>query len=533
MLQLQEKVQLPYAGLIPPMVADYLSRDEFLATQVSAWFEPKAFESILQNRSFSAQQRAILVQTVKEKYASLGLIAHKTAKQQIEKLALENCFTITTGHQLSLFGGTYFMAFKILTAIKLTRELKLQFPEKEFVPILWLASEDHDFEEIKSTWWQEQLLTWELDSKEQPTGSLAIETLKPVLEQLLADLEKMGGIGINLRQWLSKAYDGTQTLAEASITYYHHVFAEEGLIVLDANHAQLKAALVPMIKKDLFSEDFYTAQLQSDRRLSERYKLQIKARNGNFFYLHEVHGRKMLKKQKKGFALADTDIYFGLDELSKLIETNPERFSPNVNVRPVYQELILPNLAYIGGPAEVAYWLQLKPIFASAEVNFPLLCLRFMGLLMPDGMSKKLAKYSLGVKDMLGSEKEVSERYLKQRHPFDYAANQQVILDTYQSIYDSIKHKDPTLAKEYLKMKLAAKKALNSQKSAYKKAVKLGEEQQIESVLKTRKLLYPNGVLQERISTFLSLQLKVGSTLHADLLTIIEPYSPGFHLLKS
>jgi bacillithiol synthase len=533
MLQLQEKVLLPYAGLIPPIVADYLKKEDFLARQVSAWFEPKAFESIIQNRSFSAQQRAILVQTVKEKYTQLGLIEHKTAKQQIEKLALDNCFTITTGHQLSLFGGTYFMAFKILSAIKLARELKLQFPEKEFVPILWLASEDHDFEEIKSTWWQEKFLTWELDSKEQATGNLSVETLKPVLDCLLADLEKMGGIGAHLRQWLSKAYDSAHSLAEASIVYYHHIFAEEGLIVIDANDAELKATLKPVIKKDLFTEDFYTAQLQSDRRLSERYKLQIKSRNGNFFYLHEVYGRRMLKKQKKGFALADTDLHFSFEELSQLIEGYPERFSPNVNLRPVYQELILPNLAYIGGPAEIAYWLQLKPIFEAAAVDFPMLSLRFMGLLVPEGMSKKLSKFSLGVSDVLGNEKEVVERYLKQRHPFDYAKNQEHILHSYQEIYDSIKHKDAALAKEFLNMKLAAKKALNGRKGAYKKAVKLGEEHQMERLLKIRKLLYPNGVLQERIVSYLSLQLKVGSTLNAALLSIIEPFDPGFHLLKN
>ncbi len=533
MLKLHETVQLPYAGLIPPIVADYLKKDDFLASQVQGWFEPKSFESLIKSRDFSNSQRQILVQTLTEKYTSLKLISHKKAKQQIESLANDGTFTITTGHQLSLFGGTFFMAFKILKTIKLARELKLQFPENNFVPVLWLASEDHDFEEIKATWWQEKYLTWDAQSFEKPTGELSVQTLQPVLEELLGSLEAMGGIGSTLKQWIKSAYYGNHTLGEASISYYHSLFAEEGLIVIDANQKILKEVLKPVIERDLFTEDNYLGQLNSDRKLSKRYKLQIKARNGNIFYLHETHGRRMIKKQKKGFKLAETDVQFSAEEMKAEIESYPERFSPNVNLRPIYQELILPNLAYIGGPAEIAYWLQLKPIFDLNEVKFPALALRFMGAVIPDGMNKKLAKFKLPVSSALGNENLVTERYLAKINPFDYSLATETILEQFQGIIESIDKKDPMLAKAFLAMKLETKRAFKSNRSDYKKATRKGKEESISRLLKIRTSLYPNGILQERIETYLSLQLKVGLNLNRELLEIISPFGAEFCLLKA
>lgn len=533
MLKVQEKVSFPYGGLIPKIVSDYLERDAFLTSQVNDWFDPNSFDRIIDSRNFPTSQRQILVQTVKEKYAQLNLITHAKARQQIESLSHQDTFTITTGHQLSLFGGTLFMAFKILTAIKLARELKERYPLKNFVPILWLASEDHDFEEIKSTWWQEQYLTWNCESEEKPTGNLLLETLQPVIEELIQSLEKMGGISANLVKSLRSAYSSNSNLGDASFSYYHSMFADEGLLVLDANESSLKAVLKPIIHKDLFSEDIYTSQMISDRRLSERYKLQIKARNGNFFYLHEQFGRRMLKKQKKGFKLAETDLSFSVSEIQELIEKHPERFSPNVNLRPVYQELVLPNLAYIGGPAEIAYWLQLKPIFDDNKIPFPILTLRFMGAMIPNGIEGKLMKYGLSVKDVLGSEKELKQRYFNKIHPFDYSLATENILIQYQSILTSIVNKDAVLAKEFLSMKLAAKKALKGHQSKYRKAVEKGEDEALARLCKIRAGLYPNGVLQERIETYLSLQLKVGLNLNQELLNLIDPFAPGFNFIKS
>ncbi len=533
MLGLYKKVNLPYAGLIPPIVADYLAKDSFLASQVQGWFEPKLFEDLIKSRNFLPAQREKLVQTITQNYAELNLLNNKRAKQQLEILALENTFTITTGHQLSLFGGTYFMAFKILTAIKLSRELKLRHPEHNFVPLLWLASEDHDFEEIKSTWWNDKNLSWELDSKERATGQLSVQSLQLVVEELVKSLENMGGLGVTLKDWINQAYLGNHTLANASIKFYHSLFAEEGLLILDANSASLKVALKPIMVTDLFSDAFYSVQANSDRRLSERYKLQIKPRNGNFFYLHETHGRKMLKKQKKGFQLADTETTFTDEEIKLLIENHPERFSPNVNLRPLYQELILPNLAYIGGPAEIAYWLQLKPLFNQSEVRFPALTLRFMAAVPPNEMQTKLEKFNLPLEAVLGSEKEVTDRYLKFKHPFNYEKEVEETLAHYQAIIEGVKDSNPILAKQFLNLKLAAKKEFEGHQSAYKKTILNAEEESIQKLLKIRSRLYPNGTLQERIETYLSLRLKFGLNLNQELLNLIEPFSPGFYLLKT
>lgn len=156
-------------GVIPPIVSDYLGRTPNLNSQISTDLSFQGLETLMNNRKFSKEQRQKLVGQLKHQYkeAKLDVFSGEVGKS-IYSLENENTFSIVTGHQLSLFGGTLFMAYKILTAIKLSQELKSQFPEKNFVPILWLASEDHDFEEIQGTYWKGQTVNWDKNQKVSP-----------------------------------------------------------------------------------------------------------------------------------------------------------------------------------------------------------------------------------------------------------------------------------------------------------------------------------------------------------------------------
>jgi bacillithiol biosynthesis cysteine-adding enzyme BshC len=533
-MRLFAKYELAPLGLIPPIVSAYLKREPQLHSLVNSWLDEEEFEKLIREKSFSEDKRKSLVSHLLNQYKIAGIDVEKQKKlvQQISSLNDANTFTVTTGHQLSLFGGTLFMAYKILTTIKLARDLKVKYPQHHFVPILWLASEDHDFEEIKGTYWQGKQLNWDLETHEKASGEIPTETISKIVKMLGASLEQMGGIGNNLKQWIEDAYLGRATLGDASIAFYHHLFGKEGLVILDANAPALKKYFAPVMEKDLFTSTLFEKQQASDRILSKKYKLQINARNGNFFYLHPQLGRKMLKKEKDAFLLSDSDIQFSKEEMYQLIQTTPELLSPNVNVRPIYQEIVLPNLAYVGGPAEIAYWLQLKPLFDACHVNFPMLVLRFMATQMEAGFDEKLQKIGFNSKEIFGSEEQVGSKYLEKVQPIDYAKTSEEIGLQLQAMLDAVKHSDPELAKALLQIRLETRDNLKKQSGAFKRALEKKEEKGIQKVLHLRSKFYPSGILQERIETVLQYQLKVGSDWNQQILELIEPMHPAMHLIQ-
>lgn len=199
----------------------------------------------------------------------------------------------------------------------------------------------------------------------------------------------MGLEGESLGKVLKSSYLESKNLAEATIKFYHFLFEKWGLIVLDPNCQVFKKELVSVIKQDLLTNEIYEAQLKSDKALEANYKLQINARAANFFYLDQSLGRRLIKKSEGNYLLGDQAWINDAVELEKHIEEYPERFSPNVNLRPVYQEIVLPNLAYVGGPAEIAYWLQLKPNFDSTGVQFPMLVPRFFATILGSSIIEK------------------------------------------------------------------------------------------------------------------------------------------------
>ncbi|MBU3662671.1 MAG: bacillithiol biosynthesis cysteine-adding enzyme BshC [Bacteroidetes bacterium] len=533
-MKLFAKYELAPLGLIPPIVSDYLNREPQLRSQVNSWLDIEEFEKLISEKTFLGDRRKSLVYHLLSQYKIAGIEVEKQKSlvQQINSLNDANTFTVTTGHQLSLFGGTLFMAYKILTTIKLARDLKAKYPQHHFVPILWLASEDHDFEEIKGTYWQGKQLNWELETHEKASGEIPTESISNIVKMLGSSLEEMGGIGHNLKQWIEDAYLGRANLGDASIAFYHYLFGKEGLVILDANAPALKKDLAPVMEKDLFTNTLFEKQQASDRVLTKKYKLQINARNGNFFYLHPQLGRKLLKKEKDAFALGDTDIRYSKEELQQVIQNNPELLSPNVNIRPIYQEIILPNLAYVGGPAEIAYWLQLKPLFDACQVNFPMLVLRFMATQMESGFEEKLRKFGFDSKEIFGSEEQVGARYLEKVQPIDYSKISEEIGFNLQGMVDAVKHSDPELAKVLLQLKLETRDNLKKQSGAFKRALEKKEEEGIRKILKLRSKFYPNGVLQERIETVLHYQLKVGPGWNNKILELVEPTHPAMHLIQ-
>ncbi|MCU0367575.1 MAG: bacillithiol biosynthesis cysteine-adding enzyme BshC, partial [Cyclobacteriaceae bacterium] len=307
-------------------------------------------------QSFPSQNRIILTSTLQTQYQKIS--QHEAVKNNLKLLEHENTFTITTGHQLNLFTGPLYFIFKIVTVINACKELKKHYPHFNFVPVYWMASEDHDYDEIKYFRLYGKKYTWETD-QQGAVGRFNPQTIKKLIDEVPGEISAF-----------KNAYLNHNTLSDAVRYYVNELFGAEGLIVVDADDRNLKKLLSPVMRDDLFNHT--TKQLvdtQNQQLESLGYHTQVFARDINFFYL-DKNLRSRLELKGDRFKVVDTAIEFSKEEIEKIIEQEPEKLSPNVVLRPLYQEIILPNLAYTGGPAELVYWLQFKGVFDHFNVPF-------------------------------------------------------------------------------------------------------------------------------------------------------------------
>ena len=531
-MEVIHQIALSNSSFVPPIVRDYLNKAEPLSNFVHHWHEYAGFQDAIKKRLFSKEKRADLVEHLQsqDQSAQIDLRSAERVESNINSLLDMQTFTITTGHQLSLFGGTLFMTYKILSAIKLAMVLEKQFPKQKFVPVLWLASEDHDFEEIKSSHLFGKDLSWDADAMSMATGKISLRSISKLLEELSVLL----GNNDQAKHWfkqINEAYGREGNLGEATVRFYHELFKAFGLIILDPNAKRLKNYFSDVIQADIMKQETFSVQQLSDQLLSEQYKLQINARPINFFYLSENFGRKMIRKNEDGsYSLAEAGLNWSHQEMTNEIAEFPERFSPNVNLRPLYQELILPNLAYVGGPAEVAYWLQLKPIFDHYGVAYPLVALRYMNVLMPKSIYEKVLKLGLHAEDMLLTEQLLTQKYVEQVQGISFPEKFDSILNEMQELVDHAKVLDVTLGKEFLEFKLQVKEFFKGKSSSIKKAGQLHQEVQIEKLLKLRARLFPKGIFQERIETLMQQEVLSNKSLLPTLLTQIQPLAASLDI---
>jgi len=311
-------------------------------------------------------------------------------RQNIELLHHENTFTITTSHQLNLFTGPLYFLYKIISVINLTNELKAAYPENNFVPVYWMATEDHDFDEINYFNFKGKKVQWSRQAS-GAVGRLNTEDLDKVLDVFTANL----GFGANsngIKKLFKCAYLDHKNLADATRFLANELFGIYGLVIVDADDRDLKSLFAPYVKKELTEQTSFTKVSETNEKINSLgFNVQVNPREINLFYLKEDL-RERIVEQNGTYFVNDTDISFTKSELLAELEKHPERFSPNVIMRPLYQEVILPNLCYIGGGGELAYWFQLKSYFKAVNVPFPMLLLRNSVLVKTAKQSEKLKK---------------------------------------------------------------------------------------------------------------------------------------------
>ena len=471
------------------LIIDYLDQDKRLSPYINYFPNIKNVAKQILEKKEHQIDRNVLVEVLKDQNSCFKLTGK--SKENIELLSLDNTFSVTTGHQLCLFTGPLYFIYKILSTINLSEQLNLKYPENNFVPVFWMASEDHDLNEINSINLFKKKIQWNT----QQSGAVGRMNLDG-LKELLVELKLLLGSHKNaaaLMSILEDSYLNHDNLADATRFLVNKLFGDYGLVIIDGDNKKLKKQFIPQMKKDILESSFFSHIQNCSDNLKKDYHIQANARKINFFKL--LKGKRVLIKERV---------------LERSIIDNPENFSPNVLLRPLYQEIILPNIAYIGGQAEIAYWMQLKDLFSINRVPFPLLFLRNSALLINQKKQKKFERLGFRLKDLFFSNDQLNKKYLIK----NYKSNISLENDKKRLtlLFQDIESRTNDVG---LKRSINAQlqKQLNSLNNLQEKFIRVekkNHEFAINQIDKIKKQFFPDGILQERYDNIISFYLIYG-----------------------
>lgn len=508
----------------------YIAKDKKLAPFLGNSPDINGFEKqIIQKKQKT--NRKVLVHTLKDQYKSFESLS-LALQGNLNLLEEENTFTVTTGHQLNIFTGPLYFIFKIISTIKLCKQLKEKFPHYNFVPVYWMATEDHDFAEINHTQLQGELIKWDVPAQ-AATGKM--ETLS--MARTVRKYQKLLGLSHNsdkLAKLVEEAYLHHTNLADATRYLVNGLFGKHGLVVIDANHPDLKTLFAPYIKEDILEQHSYQHITNTTKALEKAgFEAQVHAREINFFYLTDEYRERIVQSPKGDFEVLHRNKFFSKEELIKEIEEHPERFSPNVVMRPLYQELILPNICYIGGGAEIVYWLQLKSNFDHYKVDFPILLPRNSAIISNEHLDYKIFRLNLTFKSLFRNTNELKREYVRIHSKHRLNLNDEWL--EMEAIFERIKERaakiDPTLRPSTEAIKTRLGKAINNLEKKFVKADKVNFDDAVSQIDKIKEKFFPNGQLQERVENFGLLYVKYGDELINDLLKFFNPLEMKFTIL--
>ncbi|MBI5373646.1 MAG: bacillithiol biosynthesis cysteine-adding enzyme BshC [Sphingobacteriales bacterium] len=491
--------RIPYrqTGAFSRIVVDYIDQAEALRPFYGEALSLQGLTSAIENRKGFPGHRELLVQELKKQYE--GVVVTEMVQRNMESLLSANTFTITTAHQNNIFTGPLYFIYKILHAIKLADTLKTTLPAYHFVPVFYIGSEDADLEELNHTRVGEEELTWATKQK-GAVGRMKLD--KPFME-LISRMEGQLAVlpyGREIISLLRSCYKEGVTLQEATFRFVNALFAEYGLLVLLPDNPALKRTMIPVFREELLQQPSAAIIGKTAAALEQAgYKVQASAREINLFYL-KGDIRNRIEKKGERYQVVDTNIRFTEAEILAELEQHPGHFSPNVILRGLYEETILPNIAFIGGGGETAYWLQLKELFARYSVPFPVLVLRNSFLVVETKWQEAARKMGYTIEDFFQGEEKLLNRLVEKESPNGTTLNGS--LDKLEALYDLVKKQaaavDHSLEKhvEALKLKTVYRLQELEKKMLRAEKRKFGDQQrQIQAV---RKHLFPGNGLQER-----------------------------------
>jgi bacillithiol synthase len=519
----EHHLTLHQTGYFSRIITDYLDQADALKPFYGHPPTAEGLRQSLETRKAGSVDRQTLVAALKEQYNILPKDANNLRSwENIALLAKESTFTVCTAHQPAIFTGHLYFIYKILHTIKLASWLKAEYPENDFIPVFWMGSEDADLDELGSIYLGGDALTW--DTKQ--TGAVGRMNTKG-LDKLLFRIEGQLSVqpfGLQLLTLLKECYLDSPDIQTATLRLLHRLFGEYGLVVLIADNAPLKKRMIPVFEDDLFDQRPASIVNETIKEIPEHYKVQANPRDINLFYLKDdLRGR--IDRDGDQYIVHGSTLRFTEAEMREELHHYPERFSPNVILRGLFQETILPNLAFIGGAGETAYWLELKALFDHYRVPFPVLILRNSFLLINRQWQEKIDRADLSLTDLFRSSDELVNEIVRRESGNPLSLEREIgeANRYYEALKALTRPVDPSLeqhvealqAKALDPIRTLEKKLLKAEKRKY------GDlQRQVHSI---KSALFPSDGLQERVENFMPWYAQYGPGFIAGLYS----YSPA------
>jgi len=487
-------------------------------------------QAISQRKQFPTDRRT-LVQVLRDQYAKLP--QQDTTDANITSLLQDNTFTVCTAHQPNLLTGYLYFVYKIVHAIKLAAELKEQFPDQHFVPVYYMGSEDNDLDELGTFRYGGTKYVWDAAGQSGAVGRMDTKSLRPLLDQLFRRLGPPGPNAEELQNLLTEAYLKHNNIADATQYLVHALFGRFGLIVLNPDEPALKRQFLTVMKDDLLQHTALPIVQKQSQLLEAVYKAQAFPRPVNLFYLKDDI-RERIEHENGTWTVLHTDIRWDKAGLLAELEAHPERFSPNVILRGLFQETILPDVAFIGGGSEVAYWMQLMSLFRHYNVFFPAVILRQSVQWIDRQAAERMQQLDLDISTVFKPQEELVRDYIAQHSTADWKTTTEQ--EALEAIIRSLGHKameiDPTLSysagavlkKVSYQLEVLEKKMYRAEKR--KAAVAT------ERITHLRGILFPGGGLQERTDNFMAYFLQYGHDYFDTLMNAIAPLKNEFLVIR-
>lgn len=379
-------------GYFTPIVLDYLDNPDKLREFYQHPVTKEGLKNSIEARKQSNfRHRDLLVQELTRQYEIVEIGEAVAANLQL--LSRENTFTVCTAHQPAIFTGTLYFVYKILHTIKLCEALKSWFPDNNYVPVFYMGSEDADLDELGKIFLEGEKIVW--DTKQTgAVGRMNTKGLDKIIHRIEGELSILPA-GKELMGILNESYQPGSDIQTSTFRLLHKLFESYGLIVLIPDNGNLKKVMLDIFQDDLLKNIPSSIVQSTTERIEKDYKVQANPRAINLFYL-EGNMRTRIEKQGERWTVVGESISFSQDELLQELHEHPEKFSPNVILRGLFQEMILPNIAFIGGGGELAYWFEFKDLFEYYRVPLPVLVLRNSFLIIESKWKEKLGKLGIG-----------------------------------------------------------------------------------------------------------------------------------------
>ncbi|ANI90159.1 bacillithiol biosynthesis cysteine-adding enzyme BshC [Arachidicoccus ginsenosidimutans] len=504
-------------GYFSKIAVDYIEQKEDLQPFFLHEVSYKGIEdSVKARENFPQHNRNILVEELQHQYAEIQ--TSSTVQQNIISLKNQNTFTVTTAHQPNIFGGPLYVVYKILHVVKIAQELSTKYSDKYFVPVYYMGSEDADLDELNNITINGKKYVWHTTQ----TGAVGRMCIDKNLLSLIDEMQAQIGVESFGNEWidiLKSAYKQGKNIQQATFEFLNAAFGKYGLLIIIPDNANLKRLFEPIIVKELKQQFSHKALQQTVSALTEKnYHAQTEGRELNLFYLLNDK-RERIEIENGLYVVRNLNLQFSQEEIINEVKNYPDRFSANVVLRGVFQETILPNIAFVGGGGELAYWLELKNVFANANVPYPMLLLRNSFLFINERQKEIIQKLHISFEILFKKEHEILNEILAAEHR-EISLDKELdeIKSTYQSLKNKANKADTTLMQHVEALFIKAFKRIENLEKKISSAQRKKLTTEKSQIEKLKSDLFPKNSLQERVENIAGFYATYGSKIFDTIL---------------